>query len=276
MPRNPLEIRIDPKAYNKRVELLVSELDERCAAIIDWLPFMVAGSTLTDIKGGAPGDIAGYPKMLKLRDVPVKGVDRTVAIMVPGYAHSQRLRASDSPVTLLFIKAVKRFNEETGKREAIGAAKLLAQHSPWTMSTLPVELPRKWGTMRAVRATAREVEKIEEMRREDLPEVTRTLIEHGMTIRKGTEKISRRVTRDLAFEVLRREFGIEAKHRAHWRPAIRAAQREHVDEALKKLLRWFVVPGERRWKKNLVIKKERASVAKRVKRFQSVVAKAAR
>jgi hypothetical protein len=271
---NPLQITVKPNAYNRKVELLVSELDARTSAIIDWLPFMVAGATLTDIKSGAPTDIAGYPKMLKLRGLSLKGVDSTVAITVPGYSHSQRLKAEDAPVTLLFIKAVRRRNPDTGKRESSPVARLLAKHSPWTMRTLPVELPRSLATLRAVRASEREVMKISQMRREDLDGgVKETLKRYGVTLRKGTDRFSRKATRDLAFEVLRREFGIEARHRAHWRPAIKAAQVSHVDASLKKLVRWLTVPTERRWKKNLVIKKAPPSVAKRVKRFQGAVAK---
>jgi len=268
-----LQITIKPNAYNKKVELLVSELDERTKAIIQWLPFLVAENTLADIKGGAPGDVPNYPKMLQLRQLELRGVDSTVGIVAPGYSHSARLSAKDATVTLLFIKAVRRLNPDTGKRESSRVAKLLAKHSPWTMGTLPVELPRKIATMRALRVTEREVKKIEKMRVADLPGVVSSLKKWGVVLRDGGDKIKRRASRDIAFEVLRREFGIEAKHRAHWRPALRMARTAHVDTSLKKLLRWLTIPTERRWKKNLVVKKEQAGMAKRVKRFQSAVNK---
>lgn len=273
---NPFQVTIKPRPYNRKVELLVSELDERTKAIIEWLPYLVARETMKDVINGAPRDVPGYPKMLKLRQIELRDVDSTIGIIAPGYAHSRRLSAQDATVTLLFIKAVRRMNPDTGKRESSKVARLIAKHSPWTMGTLPIELPRNLATMRALRVSEREVKKVEEMRMADLPGIVGTLRKWGVTLRTRGQKIERRATRDLAFEVLRREFGIEAKHRAHWRPALRTARTAHVDAALKGLLRWLAIPSERRWKKRLVIKKEQPGVAKRIKRFQDAVAKAAK
>jgi hypothetical protein len=143
------------------------------------------------------------------------------------------------------------------------------------MGTLPFEPPPRHASIRAVRATEREIQRIEAMRKKELPGVKVELAKQQIRVRENTERFARRVTRDLAFEVLRREFGIKATHRAHWRPAIRAAATTHADQALKELIRWFAVPSERRWKRNLVVKKAQPAVTRRIKRFQSVVVNSA-
>lgn len=275
MAKPTLDITIKPNANNRRVQLLVGELDERIEAIMEWFTYLVAEAAFEDIKARAPTDIPGYPKLLQLRRVDLKGVDSAFAIMAPGYAHSQRLKGEDAASTLLFVKAKLILGPDRTKIPS-PLGKLLAKHSPWTMGTLPFEPPPRHASVRAVRATEREVQRIEDMRKKDLPAVKAELAKQQIRIRENTERFARRVTRDLAFEVLRREFGIKATHRAHWRPAIRAAATTHADHALKELVRWFTVPSERRWKRNLVIKKEQPAVARRIKRFQSVVASSAR
>lgn len=274
MARVKLELTVKQKPYNRRVELLVDELDDRIKAIVEWFPYLVAEAAFEDVKSKAPTDVPGYPNLLQLRQVELRGVDSAFAIMAPGYAHSQRLKNEDAAVTLLFIRAKFVLGPE-GKKVPSALGKLLAKHSPWTMGTLPFEPPARLASIRAVRATEGEVRRIEERRRKELPAITAELRDQGIKIREGTERFSRRVTRDLAFEVLRREFGIRATHRAHWRPAIRAAATTHADQALKELVRWFAVPSERRWKKNLVAKKEQPGVARRIKRFQSAIVNAA-
>jgi len=270
--KDPFGLTVKPSNYNRKVELLVSELDERIESIIQWLPFLVAQDVLENLRRSSPKDVAGYPKMLQLRQIDLRDVDSTIGVLAPGYAHSQRLKGMDAPHTLLFIRP-KTMVSDNGKREVSQIATLLAKHSPWTMNTLPFEPPTKMAAMRSVKATETEVKKIEIARKADLPAVKDKLQKLGVQLRKGgSDPFSRRVTRDIAFEVLRREFGIEAPHRAHWRPAIRAARTEYTDAALEQLIRWFTIPSERRWKKDLVIKKEQPSVAKRVGRFQMAVA----
>lgn len=266
------EMTVKPSNRNRQIGVLVNELDDRIASIIEWFPYLVAEATLEDIVSLAPRDIPKYPKMLGIRQLTLKGIDNTIGILASGYSYSHRLSAGDERETLLFVKAVRRMNPDTGKNEASKSALLLAKYSPWTMSTLPFEPHRALASIRAIRASEREVKKIEAMRQKDLPQVRKLLEKEGAKLRSPGERIGRRVTRDIGFEVLRREFGIQARHKAHWRPALRMARTSHVDATMKKLVRWLSVPSERRWKQHLVIRQEQASAATRIRRFQAAVA----
>lgn len=273
MAKPTLQFTVKPHNRNRQIRVLASELDKRTAAIIEWFPYLVAEQALADIVRMAPGDIPGYPGMLALRRVTVKGVDQTIGILAPGYKFSTKLRQEDAETTLLFIKANKKMDLASGEPRFVSeAACVLSKHSPWTVGTLPYEPDRRAASIRAIRVTPAEVKKIEAMRQKELPAIQQRLQKAGVKqMRSAGERIERRVTKDLGFEVLRREFGIQAKPSAHWRPAIRAARTEYVDAALKKLVRWLTVPSEKRWQKSLVIQQEQGSVISRVKRFQQAV-----
>jgi len=273
MAKPLLQIMAKPNNRNRQIRVLVNELDDRIAAIIEWLPFLVAEQTLADVVRMAPGDVPGYPGMLQIRKVNVRGIDQAIGIIAPGYKFASRLKQDDAAVTLLFVKAVMKTDLGSGKRRLVNeAAGILAKHSPWTMNTLPYEPDRTAASIRALRATSAEVQKIEAERQKELPAVQKQLQKAGIKqFRAAKDRVGRKVTRDIGFEVLRREFGIQSRASAHWRPAIRTARTEHVDTALKNLLRWLTVPSEKRWQKNLVIKQEQGSVISRVKRFQQAV-----
>jgi len=273
MAKPALQFTVKPNNRNRQIRVMVGELDERIAAIIEWLPFLVAEQALADVVSRAPGDVPGYPGMLHLRKVNVKGADQVIGILAPGYKFASKLKQEDAAVTLLFVKAAKKVDMASGERRLVDeAAGILAKHSPWTMDTLPYEPNRRVASIRAIRATAAEVKKIEVERQKELPAVQKQLQKAGIKqFRAAKERFGRKVTRDIGFEVLRREFGIQSKTSAHWRPAIKAARTEHVDAALKKLVRWLTVPSEKRWQKNLVIKQEQGSVISRVERFQKAV-----
>jgi len=273
MAKVALQFTVKPNNRNRQIRVMVNELDERIAAIIEWFPFLVAEQTLADVVRMAPSDVPGYPDMLELRKINVKGVDSAVGIIAPGYKFASRIKSGDETVTLLFVKAVKRVDRLTGERMVVSeAAGLLAKHSPWTVETLPFEPERSIASIRAIRVNEREVKKIGEMRQKELAMVRQQLRRLGVSrMRTGKERIGRKVTRDIGFEVLRREFGIQTRAKAHWRPALSAARTMHVDAALKKLVRWLTVPSERRWQKNLVLKQEQGSVVSRVRRFQQAV-----
>ena len=141
------------------------------------------------------------------------------------------------------------------------------------MTTLPYEPGRAEASIRSRRVSTRETQKIEAQRKADLSQVKAELKEAGVKeTRPHPTLIQRRVSRDIAFEVLRKEFGINAKHQAHWRPAIRAARRKYVAQALRKLVRWLTVPSERRWKTEVVTKQEKPSTVKRIQGFQDHIA----
>jgi hypothetical protein len=263
-----MEFFLKQDAYNKKIYDLVKELPLRVEAIISHFPDEIAELVYTELRKNAPKGIQNYPKMLKLRKIDVPGVDSTVGIVVPGYEHSYRLRMSDVKDTVLYVKP-----KEYKGRPMDPGAMVLARRNPWTMATLPYEPHRRDASIRSRKVSMREVNKIGAQRKADLPQVKNELKEAGVEMKRlHGALIQRRVTRDIAFEVLRKEFGINTKHQAHWRPAIRAARRRYVTKVLKKLVRWLTVPSERRWKTEVVTQQEKASTVRRIKGFQDHIA----
>jgi hypothetical protein len=263
-----MEFFVKQDAYNKKVLKLVEELPDRVMAIIVHFPDLIAQLVYEDIRKSAPKGIPKYPKMLKLRQIDVPGVDSTVGIIVPGYEHSYRLRTTDAKDTVLYIKP--RVYKERGLDPGAVA---LAKRNPWTMTTLPYEPHRTHASITSRRVSPREAAKIEVLRKRDLPQVKLELKEGGVEAKRPHPTlVQRRVSRDIAFEVLRREFGINAKHQSHWRPGIRAARRSYVAKTLRKLVRWLTVPADLQWKRDLVTQREKASTVKRIQGFQDHIA----
>lgn len=262
-----LGIRFKPRDKRKMQDL-IRKLDVRVEAIIRHFPHEIAKLYLEDIQSMAPEDIPGYPKMLKLRELKHSDADSVFGVVAPGYAHSSRLRGGDAKVTTIWVKArVYQGEQDPG-------AIILARHSPWTMDTLPYEPEKLWASLVSRRVTESEATRVVATQKKNRELVKRQLADANVryTPRSHPVLLQRRVSRDIAFEVLRREFGLTKPHVAHWRPALRRARTSHVTAVLKKMLRWFTVPSERRWERDVVAKPERASTAKRVREFQDRIA----
>lgn len=261
-----LTIRADPK--NKQVLRLMKTWDQRIAAVMMAMTQNVATRTLIEIKSGAPGDIEGYPDMLEVKTVQGEMGWEITGIIPPGWAFSQRLRSADVQRTVLYVRP-----RVTGGDVVSEAAVVLSRYNPWTMDTLPYEPTRREAAVTSRRVTDREVRPIEADRRRDVErKVERELRDLGVQLRpKGKVLLSRRVSRDLAFEVLCREFGVPpVRGQAHWRPAIhripRVAERE-----FEALFRWFADVGESRYTGVGPLKMEKSSIIKRVQEFQDLV-----
>lgn len=256
----------------KILQFFIPSLPARIEAVMRHFPHEMAKLYLEDLKTTAPGDIPGYPKMLKVRELKLPGIKSTFGVVAPGYAHSARLRGSDAKVTAIWVRP------KTYQGEVDPGVVVLARHNPWTMDTLPYEPERRHASLVSRRVTEREVQAIMAKKKLGQETVKRDLAAVGIrkTARTHAVLLTRRVSRDIAFEVLRREFGLTQPHVAHWRPALKRARSLHVTQVLKKMQRWLTVPGEQRWQRDVEAKPERAATAKRVKEFQDRIAKGGR
>lgn len=264
-----MEFFVKQDAYNRQVYKLVRELPMRIKAIEQAVPREVAERVLEDVRQKSPKDIYGYPRMLQLVQIDDRKLEALVAITVPGYAYSYKLRTADAATMVLYIKPREYKNRETDP-----GAIVLSKYNPWTMGTLPYEPHRMEASITSRRVSHRELQGIERKRKADRPRVDKELEMAGKQVaRPHPTLLQRRVSRDVAYEVLRREFGINTQPVAHWRPAVRAAQRRYVPLVLKRLVRWLTVPSERRWKKRVTLKKEKAATVRKVQAFQSYIAK---
>lgn len=264
-----MNITVKPTAKAKRTMRLVNQLPERTEAIIKTFPQLVAFEVLKHIQSNAPNAIEGYPKMLSVKDIPsIQGWEIT-AILPPGWAQSQRLRSVDVKRTVLYVRP-----KVKGGEVVEPATVVLERHNPWTMDTLPYEPSRFEASLMSRRVDEKEARKIEMWRRQELPAIRLELRDLGVQLRPPAKVLlSRRVTRDIAFEVLRHEFGVPPiQGKAHWRPAIRMVRSTIAKQALKSLEGWFSNPSDTRFQSASDLQIEKASVLKRLKRFQDLVA----
>lgn len=248
---------------------LIDQLPERVEAIIKTFPQRVAFDVLKLVQSAAPRDIEGYPDMLRVRDLPSRQGWELTAILPPGWAGSQRLRSVDVKRTVLYVRP-----KVKGGVVVEPATVVLERNNPWTMDTLPYEPSRFEASMLSRRVTEREARQIESVRRQDLPAIRAELKGLGVQLRPPAKVLlSRRVTRDIAFEVLRYEFGIAPiPGRAHWKPAIRMVPNTITKRTLKSLESWLSKPSDMGYQSAEDLPYEKGSVVKRLRRFQDLVA----
>ncbi len=261
-------IKANPK--NKQVLQLLKQWDKRIAAVIKAMPQMVAERFLNEVKGRAPTSIKGYPDMLEIKTIQGFGDWEIAGVIPPGWVFSQRLQSIDVSRTVLYVRP-----RSVGGEVVSEAAVVLSRHNPWTMDTIPYEPNRREASILSRRVTDREVQPIESQRRRDLESIKTELRSLGVQMRpKGKVLLSRRVSRDIAFEILRHEFGVPPiVGRAHWRPSIHLLPKMS-EKVFKELSEWFANPGESRYTGVRDLQVEKASVVKRVQKFQDFVAPA--
>ncbi len=246
MTRAQFELEVEGLPRNRAVYNLAGSLEERVMAIIKHFPVDLSWEMLKYIDAMAPKDMDDYPAILAVRRFKVPGIDAVAGVVAPGRAHGHRLTKADVPRTVLYIRP-----RLVSGRAVDPAAVVLSEYNPWTMGTLPYEPSKLAASITSRRVRANEVAEIERRRTLDRVAVDPQLKELGKTpSRKDSVLLERRVIRDLAFEILRREYGLgDAPHVAHWRPAVRLARGTLVKRVLKTYLRWLAVPSERRWRR---------------------------
>lgn len=265
--KSVLKLTIREYKGNKDVYKLVSEWRERMRAIMIAMTQDVTDDVLGALTDAAPSDaVQGYPGFLRAVQLPEIDGMYITAIVPPGYAFSQRLKQSDADRTVLYIKP------KIVKGIAVEQAVVLQRENPWTLDTLPYEPPRQEASILARRVHQKEVRIIEAQRQGNLEKVRQELRELGVQLRpKDKTTLGRRVSRDIAFEVLRYEYGINVPIKSHWRPAIRQIPRFATYRFLEHAA-WFSDPADERWKAIRDLPGERASLLEKVQRFQDMVA----
>lgn len=256
---------------NVIVKELLDEWPARLKAFVEALPAMLGKDLLDAVKQGAPSDIEGYPDMLRLvrfQEIEGWGV---VGAVPPGWAFSQRLRSVDVKRTVLYVRPKVLRGIVISQ-----AAVVLERNNPWTLGTLPYEPKRHEASLMSRRVSEREATEIEKRRQADMQSIRNELRGlPGVQLRpEGDIKITRRVSRDIAFEVVRREFGYNMPGKAHWRPATRQLREAFLKRAMAELFPWVSDPSNTKWKSGADdLPQERAGVAKRVQDFQDLVAR---
>jgi len=263
-----MKLVIKEHVLNTHTWKVIDRLVDRVEAVIRELPIDVAKMVLAELMKTAPGDIDGYPDMLVLRSFRERSYASVTGIVAPESAYRYSLRMKDVGDTVLYVKPTV----VNGQVDA-GAA-VLEKYNPWTMETLPYTPTTRQARIVSRKATKGEVARVVIDLKAKLSSILEELKNAGVKDPKRAHQVllGRKVTRDIGFEVVRREFGIGERHSAHWRPAITMARKMFVTQLMKKkYVRWLAVPSETRWRRHTSLKLENRSI-RYYERFQKLVA----
>lgn len=231
---------------NRDIVRLAHEWEKRIAAIVRAMATETANNVLLEVKMRAPDGIPGYPEMLVALSFDAPS-GMAVAGVVPEIELSHRLTTADVKRAVVYV--IPTLVKATG-RALSPAAALLMRHNPWTMDTLPYEPTKREARLVSRFVSEKEVKAVEAARNAEIDKVKEELSKIiGQLRPHGKVALDRRVERDIAFEVLRNEFGVPPiMGRAHWRPAIRVAQRDSL-RMMESMAGWFDDPRNSEWKK---------------------------
>jgi hypothetical protein len=254
-------------AGNAVAHRLMREWRARIRAIVVGMAEQSATEMVADVVRKAPVGIPGYPDMLMaVRFDAMAG--NAIAGVVPDEAMmTHRLRPSDTKRTVLYV-----YPKMVRGRATSPAAALLMRHNPWTMDTLPYEPTKREARMVSRFVSENEVKAIEKQRNDEMAGVKEELAQIiGQLKPRAKATLDRRVVRDIAFEVLRHEFGVPpVMGRAHWRPAIRAAQ-QRTAALLSRMAPWFMDPSNREWMRSGTIPAGNGKLMGAVVEFQDAL-----
>lgn len=208
---------------SERTWSLVSQLQDRSAAVIKMTPFIAAHETFLSVMSGIPAGPKWNRYRNSLRFVRF-GSAKSESPIFGVYAVAKPLetREIDTVRSVLYVKPKKHFTDRV--RPEI---RVLARFSPWTSATLPFSPKKNEAVIIVRRVTMREVQHIARQREKDRPEWRKLLEAAGVrniNVTKEAPELKTKVVSDLYFDALRLEFGAGgAKAEPHWRPAIRDA-----------------------------------------------------
>jgi hypothetical protein len=214
-------IQITPFKANRTARKFFETLDKRFKVLGRTLAYESARFVLEEVYRRLPA--GEYRDSLELVDVG----DGVFAVRAKNKA--KRVSEIDSQATALYVRPksrrVLRLHPEIG---------VLAQHSPWTMDTLPFFPSRRHAIVVSRTVRRSELEHIVEDRKKDRAMWKSELERLGVRPKVKLEIPPKaRVLPDVAFEALRIEFGLAGKDsRAHWRPALRALASQGIPRML--------------------------------------------
>jgi len=153
--------------------------------------------------------------------------------------------------------------------------RVLEEHSPWTVDTLPFQPDVKVATVVSRKVRSSTVDRVRANRKQDRGRWIRKLNKLGIRETRKDKRFSEHTTRavsDLEFESVRLEFGLGGSRAIpHWRPAILKVNSRGGVTAItrrREFMKAFLTPGFGRWKLWLKTVHPKASL-RRVGRYHS-------
>ncbi len=205
---------------NRLVKKYLRELPQRMEAAGTMLSHAAAAMVVAEIRKTAP-DIAGfddYRESVVLRQV--LGEVSEFAVVVEANA-AGTLNEDDAPTTVLsfaFLNASADVHSEE--------ARMLVMAGPWPADMVPFRAPRGELKVSSKRLTVVEVNALRNRLRESWKDLKREAAKRGLEMPKKPESyVGQKVNKNIAFQVLRSEFGVGEPLQPHWRPAVRKVKK---------------------------------------------------
>lgn len=113
---------------------------------------------------------------------------------------------------------------------------VLKKYGPWPAALLPVKLGRNEARVIARRVTQSEIQKLTRRIMSKRGKIETDLARAGLSdvdLTQANQGLDTLVHRDLGFEVLRYEFGIQQKQIKHWQPGLKDVQKRMGELARK-------------------------------------------
>lgn len=208
---------LDAKQFKKNLTAMVDTLSERAEAFERFVVSEIAEAAHEQIVSRAPQDkdLPGdYKHALEV--VKVDGRDASYAIVYRG--NPVVVSDYDPEKTVLYIQ----FNGSKGDPKVRELFAALMRFQPFTMDTMPLDVPRDTGFVVARVVTKAEVTLVRKRVNQQKNAIVRVVSTKGdgVTSAKAFNHNTALLYSDLAFQVLRKELGIGLAKKPHWRPAL--------------------------------------------------------
>ncbi len=231
---------------NAKVEQLVRELPRRVEAALSMLSYEAAQLMLEEVRRRAPQipGVPDYVDRLVIRSLN-DGLSHAFSVGVEGDEGQNRLESDKLDTTVI------RFTPLEG-RDQTNESKFLVLAGPWPADLVPFRPPHGQLRVEALHVSEMETRKLRNRLRETWPALVKEAQKYGLKLLEpGTSFAEQEVGRNLAFQVLRAEFGIGGPVSAHWRPAIRLVKQK-LPTLVKQVERTLTDPGYTGWRRPLV------------------------
>lgn len=207
MPKVELIKPANLKAY-------LRSLNDRMAALKTLIVQEAAAAFLDDVKDAAQGDKSGgYAQLLKLRRIRVNDKNAKFMVMVS---------EANKPIRHVKPEAVYYYRSPTGANTPLLG--VLKKYEPYTKAYLPLAADPKRYRLIFKLVTGDEVEEVEARLAVEfgsvVAELMTTKVDPSRILHPGNASLDTKAVENLAFRVIREEFGINANRRPVWRPAI--------------------------------------------------------
>jgi hypothetical protein len=244
---NSVDFALEVDDYTKAVvRMLEQDFKQRLQHWQKQVVYKSAEYTRDRVLAGIPATSEYKLYRDSLEVARITGMDKLgsgYSVRVP--IKKRKAKGIDPAKSLLYVKPTRTLSR---KRRTI---QILAEHSPWTIDTLPFWPSRKDAKVIVRRASAKEVTEIsKKLKRTGKLTWKKALSKAGL---RPTLKLPRdaKIVPDLAFSAIRLEFGQGGTQpKPHWRPSIRSLVTEMLPrlDNSSELRTMLLAPTSKGWK----------------------------